>query len=162
MRSKKKVFLSPFTICHLPSAILHVSSILTPDLKQSRSNLSERTILRCFHQSFKNIFVLHGSKLEVAQEFVRSVCIASVELFQHFYLVFLFFFCCADDFFRQDRRRTFGREVGIYPDNRELACVLEGFVIQTFFLNFSALVHNFHSAKNSTAFGDLDRKSTRL
>ena len=46
----------------------HVSSVLTSDFKQRICNLPERAVLRCFHQTFKHIFVLNSSILQIIQQ----------------------------------------------------------------------------------------------
>ena len=42
---------------------LHISAVLSTDLEESMGNLTDGTVLACFHQHLKGIFILHRGLL---------------------------------------------------------------------------------------------------
>ena len=68
-------------------------------------------------------------------------------------LAFLFFVRGATKFGRHILWRV-GVSVGVDTDDRQLAGVLERFVVHTLFLNFAALIACFHGTQHTAAFGD--------
>ena len=77
-----------------------------------------------------------------------------MQVVQRLYLFFFLLFRGADHLAGHNGGRAFFAQEGVHANERQLASVLEGFVIQAFFLNLAALVHGFHSAQHAPPLGD--------
>ena len=96
---------------------LHVSAIGTADLEHGFGQLPQRAELHRLHQFGEEVSVLDGNVSNLQQ---CSLCLCTVcrmKRCESIDLPFFFLGCCANDFTRDQGRRTFFREEGVYAND---------------------------------------------